>query len=284
MQVNLVQMRAKTNDKKANLKKILHNVEKGVNNGANLIVFGELALIGYDLDRGKFKELSEPIPGPSTEAVADLISGKECYVVFGMSEREGGFTYNSAPLIGPEGLVGTTRKLYLADFKSILTGRTYAESVHFKPGQRISVFDTIFGRIGVQICLDCYHPEVGQAQALSGAWLIAHPSATPLIKGGGKLPSVFDTRPWENSVCWCYVNVLSEDPRNKFNGGSGIYLGSAGLKKQASIGEDAIEEVIEFEVNSEEILEARQAFSPLRDIRPEIIRQLLTTAEEFQNG
>jgi len=284
MKIHLVQMAAKTNDKKANLDKILRYVDEGVDKGANLILFGELALNGYDLQEGQFRELAEPIPGPSTEVIAKRLSGKDCYVVFGMSESDSGFIYNSAPLIGPEGVIGTARKLYLADFKSILTGKTYYESVHFRAGQRIAVFDTKFGRIGIQICLDFYHPEIAQAQALAGAWLVVHPSATPLISGGGKLPCVWDTRPWENSVCWCYVNVLSTTPGQKFNGGSGIYLGTRGLQKQASIGELAKEEVVEHEVDSQTIFEMRQAFSPLRDVRPEIIRQLLCMAEESRYG
>jgi predicted amidohydrolase len=284
MKIHLVQMAAKTNDKKANLDKIFHYIDEGLVKGANLIVFGELVLVGYDLDEGKFRELAEPIPGPCTEAIAKRISGKDCYVVLGMSESDGGFVYNSAPLIGPEGVVGTARKLYLADFRSILTGRTYFESVHFRPGQSIGIFDTRFGRVGIQICLDFYHPEIAQAQALAGAWLIIHPSATPLVGGGGKLPSVWDTRPWENSVCWCYANTLSQNPDNKFNGGSGIYLGTRGLQKQASIGESAKEEVLEYDVESKAILEMRQAFSPLRDVRPEIIRQLLLVAEESRYG
>jgi predicted amidohydrolase len=283
MRIHLVQMAAKSNDKSTNLGKILRYVEEGLSKGANLIIFGELALNGYDLSGVNYRELAEPIPGPSTEAVAKCISGKNCYVVFGMAESDRGFVYNAAPLIGPRGVVGAARKLYLADFKSPLTGKTYCESVHFRPGQQISVFDTEFGRIGIQICLDFYHSEVAQAQALAGAWLIAHPSATPLI-AGGKFPSVWETRPWESSACWCYVNVLSDDLENKFNGGTGLYLAGKGLQTQASIGEQANEDVLEYEVESRTIFEARQAFSPLRDIRPEIVRQFLLAVEDSRHG
>jgi hypothetical protein len=80
------------------------------------------------------------------------------------------------------------------------------------------------------------------------------------------------------------VNVLSQNPDHKFNGGSGVYLGTRGLQKQASIGESAKEEVLEYEVESKEVLEMRQAFSPLRDVRPDIIKQLLTAAEESRYG
>jgi len=277
-------MWSEINHKKANLDKILDYVDRGLEEGANLIVFGECALVGYDLDAGNYRELAEPIPGPATDQIARRIAGKDCYVVFGMAESEGGFIYNSAPLIGPEGVVGNARKLYLATFKSAITSKTYIEGVHFKPGQRISVFDTQFGRVGVQICLDLYHPEVAQTQALAGAWLIIHPSATPLIGGEGKFPSVWEARPWENSVCWCYVNVLGGQENNEFNGGTGIYVGARGLQKQASIGKNAKEEVVDYEVDSKTILEAKQAFSPLRDVRPELIRQLLRTSEKVQYG
>lgn len=284
MRIHLVQMNVQVNDREANLKKILDYVDRGLSAEANLIVFGECALVGYDFEAVNYKDLAEPIPGPATEKVAEMIAGRNCYVVFGMAESDGGFVYNSAPLIGPEGVVGAARKLYLANFKSAITAKTYYEGVHFKPGQRIAVFDTLYGRIGIQVCLDLYHPEIAQAQALAGAWLIVHPSATPIIKGGGRPPSVWETRPWENSVCWCYVNIVGGKTKNEFNGATGVYLGTQGLQVQASMGEEAGEEVVEYEVDSKTVLAAKQAFSPLRDVRPELIKQLLTIAEKAQYG
>jgi predicted amidohydrolase len=280
MKIHLVQMCPELNNKENNLKKILDYIDEGLKRNANLIIFGECALVGYDLVKGKMLELSETIPGPTTMEVAAKLKGSNCYVVFGMPECDSGLVYNSAPLIGPEGVIGVARKLYLANFKSDLTGQVFAEDVHFKPGKRISVFNTKFGKIGIQICLDFYHPEIAQAQALAGAWLIIHPSATPLLLNDIKLPAIWDARPWENLVCWCYVNLVGEQAGQKFNGGTGVYFGDQGLKKQASIGKHAIEEVLDFEVESELIYDMRMKRTNIKDIRPELIRQLLTIAEK----
>lgn len=287
MKIYLVQMHSDVTNKEANLNKILDYIDAGLDSGANLITFGECALTGYDMNlTAKFAELAEPVPGPAVEKVAKKIAGKNCYVVFGMTEADGSYVYNSAPLIGPKGLVGVCRKLYLCSFKSVLTGATYAEHVFFKPGQRISVFDTEFGKIGVQICLDLYYPEVALAQVLAGAWLIVHPSATPLINvRKGELPTIWATRPWENSVCWAYVNLVGEQAGYRFNGGTAIYLGTHGLQKQASIGEQAKEEVIEYEVDREVIYEARRTamFIP-KFTRPDVLEQLLAIAKKAQSG
>jgi hypothetical protein len=72
--------------------------------------------------------------------------------------------------------------------------------------------------------------------------------------------------------------------KNEFNGATGVYLGTQGLQVQASMGEEAAEEVIQYEVDSETVFEAKKAFSPLRDVRPELIQQLLTIAEKAQHG
>jgi predicted amidohydrolase len=280
-------MYSEPDNKEANLRRILRYIDLGLEAGANMLVFGECALVGYE-QSVRYQELAEPIPGPATDQIADRIKGKSCYVVFGMAEADSSYIYNSAPLIGPDGIVGVARKLYLLNFKSLLTGLTLNESTHFKPGEHISVFDTDFGRIGIQICLDFYHPEVAMAQALAGAWLIVHPAATPFFAAtnGQHLPP-WDCRPWENSICWFYVCLANQEEQQEghtFNGGTSIYLGQKGIAKQASIGTAAREEVLEYEVESEDIFKARRAIYHLRDTRPELIEQLLSIAKNVQHG
>lgn len=285
MKIHLVQMRPEVNNKEANLKKMLGYIDKALAKGANLVIFAEMALIGYNLDKTRFRELAETIPGPSVNKVARKLRGKNCYVTFGMSEAAESYIYNSAPLIGPNGVVGVARKLYMADIESTLTGLVFAESVRFKRGERISVFDTEFGKIGIQICADIFHPEIAMAQALEGAWMIVNLSAVPLlVNESGDYPTVYAARSFENRVCWCYANIVGDQEGIQFHGGSHILLCTQGLQKQASQGKEGKEEVIEYEIDKEIVYESRRVSHYLRDIRPDLIEQLLETARKVQYG
>jgi predicted amidohydrolase len=112
---------------------------------------------------------SEPIPGPSTEALGKLARDLNSYVVAGLMEREGTSAYNTAVLIDRHGvLVGKYRKMYLPR-EEVEGGLT--------PGESYPVFDTDFGRIGLMICWDIQYADPARAMALGGAELIALPIA-----------------------------------------------------------------------------------------------------------
>ena len=289
MKIQLVQMHPEINEKEpdlgkeANLNKISDYVDKGLEAGANLIAFGECALVGENTDKIKYRDLCEPIPGPATEKIANKIRGKSTYVVFGMAEADGSCVYNSAPLIGPQGVVGVCRKLYLVNYESIETGVIYNERLPFKPGHSISIFDTELGKVGMQICNDQSHAEVSLAQALAGAWLIINPTGHPISTTiWGKMPDEtraatirWEVRAAENEVCWAGVNLVGDQLGIPQNGGSFIVMGSKGVLKTASIAGEAKEEVLTAEVDPEEIYKARRRRWNLRDTRVEILEQLL---------
>ena len=81
------------NDKGRNLNRIIGYLECAAARGANLVVLPEAALTGYDADldhegdERMHHRLAEPIPGPSTEAVAEATHRLGVYAVFGLAER-----------------------------------------------------------------------------------------------------------------------------------------------------------------------------------------------------
>lgn len=60
------------------------------------------------------------------------------------------------------------RKIHLFDV-DIEGGVRFKESNSFAPGEDITVFDTKFGRMGVEICFDIRFPELARALAKRGA-------------------------------------------------------------------------------------------------------------------
>ena len=114
-----------------------------------------------------YAEVSEPIPGPTTQRLGVLARKLRSYIVAGIYERVGEIVYNTAVLIDREGKVaGTYRKTHLPR-EEVEAGIT--------PGDSYPVFKTDFGTVGLMICWDLQFPEPARALALKGAEVILLP-------------------------------------------------------------------------------------------------------------
>ena len=65
-------------------------------------------------DRQEVAPFVEPIPGPTTDHFGRLAKEYDCWIVVGLPEVEEstGIYYNSAALIGPDGVVAVHRKTH----------------------------------------------------------------------------------------------------------------------------------------------------------------------------
>ena len=108
-----------------------------------------------------------PVPGPHTDMLSEVAARNRLYLVAGLVERAGPAIYNSAVLLGRDGaLVGKYRKTHLA----------FAEGlIGVCPADAYPVFDTDFGRVGIEICYDHFFPEVARSLALQGAEVLFLP-------------------------------------------------------------------------------------------------------------
>jgi predicted amidohydrolase len=112
-------------DLRATLAKMEAVIRDAHRQGCQLVAFPEHAVnssgrsddpeIQARIDRWHIDE-AELLPGPTTEFVARLAAELDIYVVFGMAERDPDHAdriYNAAAIVGPEGILGTYRKLHL---------------------------------------------------------------------------------------------------------------------------------------------------------------------------
>jgi predicted amidohydrolase len=123
---------------------------------------------------GNIASLTEPVPGPTVEAVARLARQHRSYVICPLWTQRDDHYWSSAVIIDRSGtVVGIYDKMHPvtseSDYTLMENGIT--------PGSQAPVFELDFGRIGVQICFDMQFPEGWQALTDHGARIIFWPSA-----------------------------------------------------------------------------------------------------------
>jgi len=176
VKVAAVQMEPRVGDKAGNVKRQLHLIAEAAAQGVRLLVLPELGNTGYIFNsREEVAELAEPVPdGPTCAAWIQACRQDGVYLCAGIAERDGERFYNTAALIGPAGYIGKYRKVHLWD----------EEKLFFEPGDLgLPVFHLPFGRVGVMICYDGWHPEVARILALQGADIICDPTCWVLVPG-----------------------------------------------------------------------------------------------------
>ena len=139
-----------------------------------IVLFPELASSGYVFESlDEARSCGEPSDGPTVSAWVVGAAHFGMVVIGGFAELgDDGSLYNSAAVVGPDGLLAVYRKTHLWD----------REKLWFTPGSEPPpVVETPFGRIGVAVCYDLYFPELTRGLALAGADLIALPANLPLF-------------------------------------------------------------------------------------------------------
>ena len=173
--IGLVQMRCST-DPADNLARARARIVEAAGRGAALVCLPELFRSQYFCqteDHANF-DLAEPIPGPSTAALAETARENRVVVIASLFERRAaGVYHNTAVIIDADGkLVGSYRKMHIPD------DPLYYEKFYFTPGDLgFRAFDTACGRIGTLVCWDQWYPEAARLTALAGADVLFYPTA-----------------------------------------------------------------------------------------------------------
>jgi len=173
--IGLVQM-AVSADGSANVRHAVDRVAEAARQGAQVVCLPELFRSQYFCQREdvKFFELAEPLPGPTTEALARAAVGSGVAVIVPVFEKRGpGVYHNSLAVIERTGdLLGIYRKMHIPDDPS------YYEKFYFAPGDLgFKVFQTHAGAVGTLICWDQWFPEGARLTALQGASVLVYPTA-----------------------------------------------------------------------------------------------------------
>ena len=269
----LAQISSKREDKEANFQKIEKLTIKAKEQGAELAIFPEMSLTGYVV-HDQFYELAETIPGPTVEKAEALAKKTGMHLIFGMpelSEKTQATLFNTAVFVGPKGLIGKYRKMYLP------THSVFEEKRYFRPGYQTAAFQTELGNIGLCICYDIFFPEVLRLTRLKGAQLIVCISASPAVRR-----SYFETltcaRAIENTAYLAYVNLAGVQDGLQFWGGSRLVSPTGDVIAKAKYDE---EDFVVCEVDFGDLRTAETFIPTLRDLRPELFDMLKDYSERL---
>lgn len=207
-------------DTAKNLSRMIDYTECAAKRGANLIVFPETALCGYDLDPEftgidqMHHRVAETVPGPSSEALAAVAAEHNVYVVYGLSELGAdGKVYNSAAVVGPEGVIGSYQKMHLPATEPLWAAR----------GAKPFMFDTEWGKMGVAICYDSYvFTELMRYYRAHGCRMHINPCAVDTSVTAKNIKESVEYNSGNNAIYIASANCTGFHRVNDFVGGSNI--------------------------------------------------------------
>jgi omega-amidase len=125
-----------------------------------------------------FREYSEPEGGETFQFLSRLARENDILLIGGsIPESDDGKVYNTSYIFDRKGnLIGKHRKAHLFDV-DIKGGIRFMESETFSPGDKATVVDTEYGKMGVAICFDVRFPDLFRKMADMGAKFVVLPAA-----------------------------------------------------------------------------------------------------------
>lgn len=161
-------------DKEANLEAMAEIIEEAAESGTDIIIFPEMALIGYTegmeylegSDTVMPVELAESKTGESAAYLSDLAEEYGMYIIYGATETVEGdseHAYNSAFVCTPDGCVDSYQAMLVDE-----------ENEWCIAGDTPVYVETEFGLIGLSVGEDTYDLiEVMRAYSADGCFMIA---------------------------------------------------------------------------------------------------------------
>lgn len=261
MRIAICQSEGVPGSKTENFKILSKAAESAAEQGARLLICSEMFLTGYNIGDAVF-ELAEPVDGPAFQSAGAIAREAEIALLYGYPERDGDWVYNSAILIDRNGKA-------LANYrKTHLYGPE--EKRLFQKGDGFVITDLEGVRIGILICYDVEFPEAVRRLALSGAALVAVPTAImqPFCHTCHML---VPARAYENQIFVAYANRCGKEGDLTYCGLSCV-VGPDG-KDRLRAGVD--EGLLVTDIDLSDIDISRQINPYLTDLRPELYTEPL---------
>lgn len=168
VRIGMGQLLVEGGEPERNLERAEGLIQQGVDLQCDLILLPECLDLAWTHPSAKTQAL--PIPGPHSDVLCGYAKKYQIHLCCGLTEQEGGKTFNTAILIDPSGAI-------ILKYRKINVLECAQE--FYEIGQSLSVVETSLGVIGVNICSDNYFDslEIGHSLARMGAQIILSPSS-----------------------------------------------------------------------------------------------------------
>jgi predicted amidohydrolase len=192
-----IQLETRVGQVDANYARALAFLEHGARVYRPDVILLPEAFAAY-MARPDMEAVAEPVPGPTTDRFCSYSAQYQTMILFGLIRQNphGDGVYNSAILVDGGQIIGIYDKTHLTMNLLPEERAMKNEQEIYLAGDRLGLFDTRFGRIGVMICHDGNYPEVFRALALEGAralfWIM---NTTVDLSAWAKLHALWNTTP-----------------------------------------------------------------------------------------
>ncbi|MDH4100906.1 MAG: NAD+ synthase [Nitrospirota bacterium] len=227
LRIALAQMNATVGDLDGNTARIIENIGRARNEGAELVAFPELAITGYPpedlLLRPSF------IEGNLRCLDRIVAASKGITAVVGFVDRQDDI-FNAAAIIHDGKIVGRYHKTFLPNYG------VFDENRYFQTGTSAPVFVINGITIGVNICEDIWHPggPIRVQSLVGGAEVIVNINASPYHAGKATFRErMLATRAADETVIVTYTNMVGGQDELVFDGASTIFNQSGNLVARA---------------------------------------------------
>lgn len=168
MKIAVCQLLVEGGEPCRNLDRAKGYIEKAVTQGAELVLLPETMDLGWT--HPSVYQEATTIPGERTFFFSELAKKYSIYICVGLSEKMNERFFNTAIILNPSGeIIAKHQKINLLE----------VELPFYQVGQSLTVTDTSFGRVGLNICADNYYESLclGHSIARMGAQIILSPCA-----------------------------------------------------------------------------------------------------------
>jgi predicted amidohydrolase len=277
MRVSLAQINSKLGDIKENIKIHKYYIEKGIESKSNLIIFPELSISGYYLLDGTLEVSLKK------ENILEIFKeeSKKIDISIGFPELgDDKITYISQIYLSKGEILNVYRKIYPPNHGM------FEDLKFFGRGKRVKAFETNYGKFGVLICRDFFHPSLPLLYYFQNIDLLILVSAIPvrgsyreeglgIYESTEKLLSIYSQRFHFYVV---FVNRVGFEDGIPFMGGSMAFDSSGRKILSLPLIKESFETI---EIDFENI--KRDIFNlPLK--REEDLNLILDNLKEIENG
>ena len=259
-----VQFERRLGDKKYNLDRAYQLVRAVAGRHAKLVSLPELFNTGY-FPLGpevslEYFQWAEPEEGPSLAQVARWCRELGIHVIAPIFEYDAAYRlfYNTAFVVGPDGLVGKYRKRHIPSMPR------FQEKFYFVPGNLpYQVFDVEGVRIGISICFDRHFPETYRHLVHKGAEVVFSVNNSMSDRGRVIWFKQMAMNASSNGIFIVQTNACGEFADLPSFGLSGIAGPKGDILEQLGSEEGYVLGAL----NLDEIVEARFHYGAIRDAR-----------------